>query len=228
MKFFKTILMALTSFVFALTLIIVPQNSHAQTYRKNKNQVIKQELKNRRKMADRNLNGHYISLGSSLLSSGYYGGVAGVGYEYRYRAFGFNLGGGYGLERSFFIANAGVRFYFANQTKFVRNFYLNVLPVSYFGQGEEYKTDYTLRNNTVIKIEEHKYPHLLGLGLFLGYCPVWHVGKKVSLGFNIDVGIKTDYKFQLNPNGFPINWDLGLILKFDGKRKYKKHNSWCY
>jgi len=213
------------SFAFALVLAVVPQSVYAQANKNYKKQAIKRELELTRKVADRNLNGHYISLGSSLLSAGYYGKLAGVAYEYRHRNYSFfapNVSVGVGTIRltdhSYNMnANVGAKFYFAKKIKVLRNLYVNVLPFCYLGQKEEYTIGWTLRNNEVIKIDEYKYPHLYGAGVFLGYAPVWHVGKRVALGFNVDVGTKTNYLLELNPNGFIVNWDLGIILKFSNK-----------
>ncbi|MCL2289560.1 MAG: hypothetical protein FWC34_02485 [Bacteroidetes bacterium] len=169
-----------------------------------------------RKLANKNLNGHYISLGSSIFSSGYYGTV-GAGYEYRYNLFGFNAAIGYSFhdiwrETESLYANAGVKLYFAKKKKVLRNLYFNFLPLSYYGgypilshyytQGEDYD---------IILVHEEKTSPLFGAGLFLGYSPVWHVNKKVALGFNVGIGTKISYK---KGHSAPINWDLGFVVKF--------------
>jgi hypothetical protein len=69
----------------------------------------------------------------------------------------------------------------------------------------------TGNNQNIIQIDEWRYPHLFGAGIFFGYSPVWHVTKKVALGFNVDVGAKTTYKFDKYR---PLNWDLGFVVKF--------------
>ena len=158
------------------------------------------------KLANQNLDGHYITWGSSLLSSGYYG-IGGLGYEYRHNIFGinFSIGGGFDFlffsnvrysywNRTYINANAGLKLYLDDKAKFARSLYFNFLPFCYFGQGER------------------EYSNLFGIGLFLGYSPVWHVRGKVSFGFNIDVGIKSNFN-----KSYFFNWDCGLILKFDNK-----------
>ena len=173
--------------------------------------LAKQELRNERRLANQNLNGHYITLGSSLLSSGYYGGYAGLGYEYRYHILGVNASVGYGYDwrhddTGSVRANAGFKLYWAYKTTLLRNLYFNFLPFSYFGQKEE--SYYSANGSSINKIS--KDPHLYGVGLFFGYAPVWYVNKNISVGMNIDVGMKTNYAFK---KWRGINWDLGVVVK---------------
>lgn len=179
--------------------------------------------KEKRKIANanQNLNGHYISLGTSATSSGYYG-VLGMGYEYRYHILGVNFSIGWGWDiyeltqlgniyqynRFYINANAGFKLYLANKTTFLRNLYFNFLPFSYFGQDYYYISS----GNSIIA----KSPHLFGVGLFFGYSPVWRVGERVSFGVNMDFGIKANYKFD---KWLPVNFDFGFVLKFDSKVK---------
>ena len=166
------------------------------------------------------LNGHYISLGSSIISSGYYGGL-GLAYEYRYRIFGFNAAiGAIGLGGNFrnyegFSVNAGCKFYLSNKIRFVRNLYFNINPLCYFGQDENDYSSYEEGDNyNIIRTTEHKYSLLFGAKIFFGYCPVWHVRKNVSLGFNIDVGFdmgfKSNYEYKY---WIPVTWDMGFVIK---------------
>jgi len=174
-----------------------------------------------------NLNGHYLSLGSSLSSLGYYGEMMGVAYEYRYRIFGFNASIGFApgswdfRNRVRLNVNAGCKFYLANRIRFVRNLYFNIEPFCYLGQEvSSIKKYYVMGDNyNIIRIIKYEYLPAFGPKIFLGYSPVWRVGKnkKVSLGFNIDVG----YYLTFKPNSYyykedplwRINWDLGLIVK---------------
>lgn len=126
----------------------------------------KEDIKN----ANKNLNGHYISLGSSAISSGYYGGVIGLSYEYRYKILGFNFSIGYNsnieVDHTVFqndnhekhhkhyndadkgmIVNIGIKTYFSNRTKFFRNFYANFMPFCFFGEDYNYYTFSSFDNN---------------------------------------------------------------------------------
>ena len=181
------------------------------------------------KLAKQNMNGHYLTFGSSLLSSGYYG-CFGLGYEYRYGILGVNFSAGLGYDFGFYSkrddsytksgkrsdfyvnANVGFKLYWANKTVFLRNLYFNFIPFCYFGQGKEY----TSSGSSIIE----KYPHLFGVGLFFGYAPIWRVGEKTVFGINIEVGIKCNYKFN---KYYLINWDFGFVLKFDNKAKQQQN-----
>ena len=216
----------LTTIIFLLAVATFPQNVFAQY----KNHYANQQKKYRNWDANRNLNGHYFSLGSSVLSCGYYGGLAGVGYEYRHHIVGVNLGVGKGLTHNFLNANIGIKLYLAKETVFLRNLYFNFLPLCYFGQEEEHINYEIIKENAIYQIDEYKYPHLYGVGLFFGYAPVWNINKEIAMGLNIDVGIKFNYKekrlhlhkFPLNTAAkCPVNWDLGVFLKFN---HYKKVN----
>lgn len=185
--------------------------------------LVKNEEEQNRRFENQPLNGSYFTWGSSLASSGYYG-IVGLGYEYRHHILGINFSIGLGLdvwehfERPrkdryepylYINANAGFKLYFANKAKFARNLYLNFLPFSYFGQSVEY----TSNGNTIIA----RCPHLYGVGLFLGYAPVFNVGKegkRVRFGLNMTLGVKTNYRFD---TWLPINGDFGFILKFNNK-----------
>ena len=183
----------------------------------------------------KNLNGHYLSLGSGLLSPGYYG-LMGVGYEYRHSIFGANVAVGSALNFFTFRENYGInvnvgcKFYLSNRVRFVRNLYFNVLPFCYFEKDlvmVEYHESYTTGDNyNIIKIEEIKYEilYLFGAKIFFGYSPVWRVSKKVSLGFNIDIGYDIEYKNKksyhyeydnMNTLKYPISWDFGFIVKLN-------------
>jgi hypothetical protein len=170
------------------------------------------------RIANENLNGNYFGFGSSLSSSGYYGGIVGISYEYRYRIFGINIAVGYGGSNknlwkyyAAINANTGLKLYLAHKKKVIRNLYFNILPFCYFGQNEAYSIHYVVSNNKILSIEEYKYSHLWGAGAFFGYSPVWHINKKMALGFNINVGVKANYKFD---KWSPINWDFGFLIKF--------------
>jgi hypothetical protein len=186
---------------------------------KEKRAIAAQNRKEESKIANENLDGHYISLGSSFTTSGYYGGFAGFSYEYRYKFYGINASFGYGgLKENYwglfsaFNANIGFKLYFAQKIKVIRNLYVNILPVCYLGQQEIHTiTHYVGDNNNIIRIDDFKYPQRWGVGLFLGYSPIWHINKKIALGFNIDVGIRTNYKFS---KPCPYNFDVGFISKF--------------
>jgi len=184
--------------------------------------------------------GHYLSFGSSILSSGYYGNI-GLGYEYRYGVAGFNVSVGYDFGKTIWHGyfphskypslliptypsysnyiggvnvNLGLKFYLGNTKEIAKDFYFNFLFLSFLGQFDDYHyVHYPLSNNTV-GLEEERYS-LFGIGLFFGYSPVWKISEKVSMGFNINIGTKTGIKFE-NWYWFPINWDLGLIIKFGG------------
>ena len=213
--------------LFAFTTIMASQNTYAQKNRIPEYQ--KRQIKFRKFEDDEHLNGHYFSLGSSVLSCGYYGGLAGFSYEFRYHIVGvnFSVGAGYHFFEDKFKnktpyypnVNAGVKLYMSNTVTFIRNLYFNLIPICYFGQFNSNTSSITIRDNSLWLIEEMKQSHLYGIGLFLGYAPVWHLNKIISLGINIDIGIKTNYKFEKNPHKFPFNWDLGIILKFDHHKK---------
>ena len=179
--------------------------------------IVDSVAKANKKLANQNMNGHYISLGSSFVTSGCYGKF-GLGYEYRYHILGVNVSVGFGgnniwMDNDFLlIGNAGLKLYLANKKNFLRNFYFNMLPFCYMGQEKNSFIEYKAVNNTIVEVINHQYSHLLGVGLFIGYSPVWHVSKKVSLGFNVDMGVKANYKFN---KWFPINFDLGFVVKFD-------------
>ena len=153
---------------------------------------------------EKSLNGHYFSVGSSILADGYYGFI-GLSYEYRYKILGINFSAGYGWYG--LSANVGAKLYLANKIKVLRNIYVNIIPFSYLGQ--DYKGVYILDNNNIIK----KYPHIFSSGLFLGYSPVWFVNNKnkVALGFNMDIGTRVLYR-KNDRVTFP--WDLGFVVKF--------------
>jgi len=218
--------------LFVSILMIIPHESCGAN-KKKPYYWQKQQTKLQRLIANENLNGHYLTFGSSILSSGYYGGLAGAGYEYRYHILAPNFAVGIGgLPGSLLSvnANAGVKLYLANKTRFLRNLYFNLLPVCYFGQYENHKTYYSFENNAVVKIDEFTYPHLYGMGLFFGYAPIWHLNQTVWLGFNVSIGAKTAYnkssnKFEFNLEGYsknqwrPINWDVGIVLKFEQPKK---------
>jgi hypothetical protein len=170
-----------------------------------------------------NLNGHYLSIGNIFLSSGYYG-LMGLGYEYRHGVFGANTS--FGLYYYGFGANVGCKFYLSNKKRFVKNLYFNVLPFCYFGKIEHYYHYYIEGdNNSIIRVDEWKSKPLFGAKILFGYSPTWHVSKRVSLGFNINIGGNIGY----DNDGFivvegdiglsPINFDLGFVVKFDGKLK---------
>lgn len=186
---------------------------------KDEKKAAKEEKKAAIKAADQNMNGHYISLGSSTMSSGYYG-LFGLGYEYRYHILGINASIGYDVidhnlwgYYSSLNACAGFKLYLANKVSVLRNLYFNVLPFCFFGQERDLFSENIAGNNTnIMRIDHYSFTNLMGVGLFFGYAPVWHVSKKTALGFNIDVGVKADYKFK---KWCPINWDLGFIIKFD-------------
>ena len=186
--------------------------------KKEEREIAKEKARAEGRIANENLNGHYIGLGSGLNSSGYYGEQVGVSYEFRYQIFGINVSVGYGGSGKnfwgylpFVNANAGLKIYLTHKKKVLRNIYFNFLPVCYFGQNEVYTVNYVAGiNQNMMRIDSYKYSHLWGVGLFLGYSPVWHLNKKVALGFNIDVGIKTNYRFN---KWCSMNWDLGFVIK---------------
>jgi len=197
----------------------IEERAMAKQKEKEKRALAAQTRSEEAKIANQNLNGHYFSLGSSATTSGYYGGFAGFSYEYRYKFYGINASFGYGgLKENYwklfaaFSANVGVKLYFAQKIKVIRNLYVNILPVCYLGQQEIHTiTHYVGDNNNIIRIDDYKYPQRWGMGLFLGYSPVWHYNKKIALGFNIDVGIRTNYKFN---KSCPYNFDVGFVTKF--------------
>jgi hypothetical protein len=168
-------------------------------------------------LANENVDGHYFGLGSSVMTPGYYGDVMGLSYEYRYRIYAPNISVGYGKKNLWvnldaFNANVGIKLYLSHLKRGVRDFYFNLLPFCYFGQDEEHTIKYVLGNNhNIIQIDDYKYSHLWGMGAFFGYSPVWHVNKKIALGFNVDIGVKANYKFN---KWRPINWDVGFVIKF--------------
>ena len=172
-----------------------------------------------------NLNGHYLSLGSSIISSGYYGGIIGLAYEYRYGIFGVNASIGMDIYYNGLMVNAGYKLYLSNRIPFVRNLYFNIHPFCYFGQIDEWVgIHYDAGDDyNIIEATTYKYSPVFGGRIFFGYSPVWRVGKKekVSLGFNMDIGFnisyKIDYLYVYNHSFhslFPINWDFGFIVKF--------------
>jgi len=195
------------------------------TYAQKRSSWQKNQYKFNKKIANDNLNGHYLTLGSSILSSGYYGGLVGFGYEYRHNIFAPNFAVGAGLQGGFLNANIGVKLYLAKNTNFLRNLYFNLLPFCYFGQYEQHKSYYSFENNAIVKLDEFTYPHLYGVGLFFGYAPVWRLNKTVCIGINLGIGIKTTYKFEFSSERFPenqwfpINWDAGVILKLEHYKK---------
>ena len=185
--------------------------------------------------------GHYLTVGSSLFSSGYYG-LFGIAYEYRHRVFGFNASAGLGYSslvgndgfyEDFFV-NVGCKFYLANKIPVLRNLYFNLMPFSYFGQELVDRQAFSERgdNYNVITTVESKYSHVFGAKILFGLCPVWKVSEKVSLGLNISMGynvcynsMKYDYFYYYmkhrDASRFPppymeekpFSWDLGLIIK---------------
>jgi len=170
-----------------------------------------------------NLNGHYLSLGSSLLSPGYYGGL-GLAYEYRYWRFGVNASVGLSQYYYGLTVNGGCKLYFANTMPLLRNLYVNINPFCYFGQGREWISshyeagdDYNIIGTTTVK-----YSPIFGGRFIFGYSPVWRVGKnkKISVGFSMDVGFDINYMSYYryhyhNYLLFPVTWNLGFIIKFD-------------
>jgi len=169
-------------------------------------------------IANENVTGHYFGLGTSFTTSGYYGEWLGLSYEFRYQIYGVNVSMGYcGNGKNmwkhlpFVNANAGLKLYFAHKKKVLRNIYFNFLPVCYFGQDEKHTVTYVVgTNQNIMRVDHYKYMHLWGVGAFLGYSPVWHLNKKIALGFNIDIGVKVNYKFN---KWCPVNWDLGFVIK---------------
>jgi len=183
----------------------------------------KQQAKEAKRLANQNLNGHYIALGSSLLSSGYYG-IFGVSYEYRYKILGVNASAGYSVGAVFapvdlygFVADAGFKLYLSNKKKVVRNLYFNILPFCYFGKGGNNENAYESGGGSIYLVPKSKVSSLLGAGLFLGYSPVWHINERVALGLNFDIGIKLSYAAKYI---FPMNWDIGFVIKFNRKKHY--------
>ena len=167
-----------------------------------------------RRLANKQVTGHYISLGSSILSSGYYG-TAGISYEYRYNLFGFNAAVGYSLhdiwrETESIFVNAGVKLYFAKKAKVLRNIYINFLPLCYYGNYTVSAAYYLWGKDYEISFVSAETVTQIGAGIFLGYSPVWHVNKRVALGFNVGVGTKISY---FKGYSCPINWDLGFVIK---------------
>jgi len=204
---------------FLTVLLVVSSSVFPQTKEKEdiaideQNEVAKQH----------NLNGHYLSVGNIFMSSGYYG-LMGLGYEYRHGVFGANTSLGFYYYG--FGANVGCKFYLSNKKRFVRNLYFNVLPFCYFGRIEQYNYYYIEGdNNSIIRVDEIKKTPQFGAKILFGYSPTWHVSKRVSLGFNIDIGGNLVYDgfhsgvIDGDIGLFPINWDLGFVVKFDGKLK---------
>jgi len=181
---------------------------------------LKQKNREESKIANNNPNGHYIGLGTSMISSGYYGDLFGISYEYRYRIYAVNASVGFGYGGAnlwgYFPSvnvNTGLKLYMSDKKKVFRNLYFNILPVCYFGQKEKHSIKYVSGDNhNIIRVDDYKYEHLWGIGIFLGYSPVWHINKKVALGFNIDLGVKTNYRFN---RWCPVNWDMGFIIKLN-------------
>jgi hypothetical protein len=181
--------------------------------------IAREKAKADAQIANENPNGHYIGLGTSLTSSGYYGELFGLSYEYRHQLYGVNVSVGYGYGgtnlwdyQPSINVNVGLKLYLSHKKKVLRNIYFNFLPVCYFGQEEKHFFYHVVgEDNNILCVTEHKYTHLFGAGIFVGYSPVWHVNKKVALGFNMDLGVKTNYKFN---KWCPLNWDLGLVIKF--------------
>jgi hypothetical protein len=183
---------------------------------KEERAIAKQIRNEECRLANENLNGHYIGLGSSLISFGYYGGWAGLSYEYRHSIFGANISGGYKTHLngkfSSYSANVGLKIYLSHKKKIVRNLYFNFLPIGYFGQEEIHTIKYVFgTNENIMQIDDYKYPHIWGLGIFFGYSPVWHVTKKMALGFNVNVGVRVNYQFN---RWYPLNYDAGFVIKF--------------
>ena len=203
---------------FLTVLLVVSSSVFPQTKEKEdiaideQNEVAKQH----------NLNGHYLSVGNIFMSSGYYG-LMGLGYEYRHGVFGANTSLGFYYYG--FGANVGCKFYLSNKKRFVRNLYFNVLPFCYFGRIEQYYYYIEGDNNSIIRVDEIKKTPQFGAKILFGYSPTWHVSKRVSLGFNIDIGGNLVYDgfhsgvIDGDIGLFPINWDLGFVVKFDGKLK---------
>jgi len=177
----------------------------------------KQQAKEAKQLANQNLNGSYISLGSSLYSFGYYG-MVGLGYEYRYKILGVNASVGYSLgavitpvDMSGVVAQVGFKLYVANKKKFFRNLYFNILPFCYMGKTEKDIDRYEGAGNYIYEVTYRKIEQVFSAGIFLGYMPVWHLNEKVALGFNLDIGTKISYTGKYI---FPVNWDLGFVVKF--------------
>jgi len=173
------------------------------------------EEKRIKKEAIKKRSGHYLSLGSGILSVGYYG-ILGVGYEYRYRRLGANVSCGWDLleskisdaHKAYPIVNAGIKLYMGNRKNKGGNLYFNILPFCFRGGVKGFA------NSSNGSITIFDYPPLYGYGVLLGYSPIWRVSEKVSLGFNIDVGIKMYF------NDYPtVNNNIGIIIKFDNKKQ---------
>ena len=180
------------------------------------------------KLGNDQLNGSYISVGSSMFSSGLYGGILGMSYEYRYKIIGINASVGAGWDawqgghycnsenlssgEPYLNANLGIKFYLsAGEKPGLRNLYFNVMPLCYFGQYETHSSRIVSKGESIYWVDDYKHPHLIGAGLFFGYSPIWHVNKKVGLGFNVALGTKVNYKFN---EWRYINGDLGFMIKF--------------
>jgi hypothetical protein len=197
----------------------IDEKAIAKQKRKEERALAREKALAEGRIANENLNGHYIGLGSSILSSGYYGGIVGICYEYRHGIFGANVAMGYGGGKkniwgyyAALNANAGLKVYLSHKKKILRNFYFNLIPCCYLGQEEVYSIHYFVGNNdNILSIEDYKYPHLWGAGIFFGYAPIWHINKKVGLGFNMSVGTRINYRFN---KWQPINGDVGFVMKF--------------
>ncbi|MCL2167817.1 MAG: hypothetical protein FWH59_01680 [Lentimicrobiaceae bacterium] len=189
------------------------------------------------KQLNSNLNGHYLSWGSSMLSSGYYG-IGGISYEYRYHILGVNVSVGYsGFSKIFdgkdqihitniddfttetihyksngVNANIGFKLYLANKIPVVRNLYFNFLPFCCLGtKSTNTLTETPGDDGSFERISKSKNSPLFGAGLFFGYAPLWCVNNKMLFGLNMGIGSKISY----SGNRFlPLNWDFGFIVKF--------------
>jgi hypothetical protein len=197
----------------------IDEKARAKQLTKEKKASAREKAKAEGQIANENLNGHYIVLGSSFTSSGCYGGIVGVSYEYRYGIWGMNISIGRGSNKKNFAGfyNAlnvitGLKIYLAHKKKMIRNFYFNFLPFCYFGQDETHIVNYFTGNNlNIIRKDDYRYKHLWGVGVFAGYSPIWHINKRIALGFNINAGVKANYRFN---KWRYLNWDLGFIIKF--------------
>ena len=205
--FYKT---ALLTGILLNSLFVFPQTKEKAI--DEENEVAKQH----------NLNGHYLSVGNIFMSSGYYG-LMGLGYEYRHGVFGANTS--LGLYYYGFGANVGCKFYLSNKKRFVRNLYFNVLPFCYFGQREQWYYYYIEGdNNSIIRVGNWEKTPVFGAKILFGYSPTWRVSKRVSLGFNVNIGGNIGYDdgyvtIEGDIAILPITWDLGFVVKFDGKLK---------
>ena len=198
---------------------VLEAKEKAKQIKKEKRDAIRQRMREEAAIANQNLNGHYIGLGSSVTSSGYYGGTIGLSYEYRFSFLGANIALGYGSSKKnywryfeSFNVNLGLKLYVTHNKKILRNIYFNIIPLCFFGQEELHTVSYSVGNkNNILQTDDYKFNQLWGYGALFGFSPVWHLNKKIAFGFNADVGIKGNYKFN---NWCPINWDLGFLIKF--------------